>query len=146
MRCSHTINTVFHLQYKDQCETVKCLIEKAKREHLSKQIPLCEGDQGKLFEIINNLIGRAKSISLPTAESNKILADKCCDFFVTKISNICNDLAVLESTTVPLSCPPVSSLLTPAENVLEHFKPLSVKEVGNILKHPVNSIPFHQNY
>ena len=87
--------------------------------------------------IINNLIGRTKSISLPTAESKKILADKFCDFFVTKLSNIrndLNDLAVLESTTVPLSCPPVSSLLTPSENVLEHFKPLSVKQVEDITK------------
>ena len=101
------LNTVFHLQYKDGCETLKCLIEKAKREHLSKQIQLCESDQGKLFG--NNLIGRTKSISLPTAESKKISADKFCDFFVTNISNIRNDLAVLEYTTVPLSCPPVSS-------------------------------------
>ena len=93
------------------------MIEKAKREHLSKQIQLCEGDQGKLFGIINNLIGRAKSISLPTAESKKISADKFCDFFVTKISNIRNDLAVLESTTDPLSCPPVSSLLKSHQTV-----------------------------
>ena len=52
----------------------------------------------------------------------------------SSVISIRNDLAVLESTTVPLSCPPISSLLTPSENVLEHFKPLSVKEVEDIIK------------
>ena len=58
--------TVHRQEYKRSCAAdVNDLIEKAKTSYFVKKIEDCESDQGKLFQIVDKLLGREKSSSLP---------------------------------------------------------------------------------
>jgi len=83
---------------------------------------------------VNTLIGRKQTTSLPSTDDNKALVDKFCDFFISKIAAIQQDLSSLQSTTVPLSCPPVSSLLQPSTSYLNQFSPVSESDVEKCIK------------
>ena len=58
-------STVRRSEYRESCERVKHLIRKAKEEYFIKKIDECQGDQKKLFQIVDKLLGRNKSTSLP---------------------------------------------------------------------------------
>ena len=53
--------TVHRQQYRFSCEHVKTLIQKSKSDYYVKQIEECEGDQKKLFQVIDKVLGRRKS-------------------------------------------------------------------------------------
>ena len=54
-------STVRRSEYRESCERVKHLIRKAKEEYFIKRIDECQGDQKKLFQIVDKLLGRNKS-------------------------------------------------------------------------------------
>ena len=47
-------------KYRRSCEKVKGLICKAKAKYYQDKVEQCEGDQQKLFEIVDSLLGRGK--------------------------------------------------------------------------------------
>ena len=53
---------------------MKKLVGKAKSKFYVKKIEDCEGDQRKLYSVIDGLMGRNKPTCLPFATSNHILA------------------------------------------------------------------------
>ena len=57
-----------------------------------KQIEDCEGDQLKLYSVIDGLTGRNKPTVLPSSPSNNILAGTLSKFIFTKIMNIKQDV------------------------------------------------------
>lgn len=110
------------------------MINKAKAEYYQNLINNCNGDQGKLFSIVNNLLGRGAKVQLPQATSNAALASTFSDFFIQKIAKLRDDLEKMESSICPMSCPPVSDLLPPPETFLSCFAPVSESEVTEIIK------------
>ena len=126
--------TVHKLAYKDCCEKVKNMIQGAKASYFRGKIDACEGDQKKLFQIVNNLLGRGKSTELPEFSSPHILANIFNEYFVTKITDIRNSFVDLETTTKDLMCPPICSLLSPSRTKLDKFTPASCTEILKIVK------------
>ena len=126
--------TVHRTIYKDQCEVVQSLVEQAKAKYYQDIITECNGDQGKLFNIVNNLLGRGSNAGLPNSESSKALANTMSEYFVEKIANLRDDLAKMESSTKPLSCPPVKSLLKQPSKLLSCFSQVSEEEVEKIIR------------
>ena len=57
------------------------MVKKAKYEFYAQKVNECEGDQKKLYKIIDSLMGRGKPNILPTASSNLLLAKNLNIFF-----------------------------------------------------------------
>jgi hypothetical protein len=110
------------------------LIMKAKTSFYNNKVEECQGDQKALFHLVNKLLHKGKSCALPQHDSLSELVSTFCDYFVSKIQVIRHDLAELESTTAPLSCPPISSLLPTANSNLCNFEPATEEEIIKILK------------
>ena len=79
---------------------VKNLIKKAKEEYFVKRIEECQGDQKKLFQIVDTLLGRNKTSPLPHFTDKQIMARIFNEFFVSKISDIQSLLSTWVSTNV----------------------------------------------
>ena len=125
--------TVHKLKYKESCDYVKKLLQKAKSNYYLKQIEDCEGDQKKLFCIVDKLLGRNRPTPLPKFTVAQTLAQTFNEYFVTKISTIRTTLAALETSTVDMACPPLDSLLSPSTSKLHHFKPTTVSEITTLV-------------
>ncbi len=125
--------TVHKQVYKESCETIKKLIQKAKSDYFLEQIKDCEGDQKKLFRIVDKLLGHNKSTPLPHFSDAQILANTFNEYFITKISTIRTLLATLETSTIDMSCPPLDTLLSPSTSKLEHFDPTTTEEIISII-------------
>ena len=120
--------------YKQSCERVTDLIVKAKKSYFIKRIDDCESDQKKLFQIVDKLLGRGKSATLPEHSDACSLAESFNEFFVTKISRIQTELSVLESSIDEMHCSPVHTLLKPASSKLHSFEPTTLDEITCIIK------------
>ena len=64
------------------------MIKNAKEAFFVRKINECHGDQKKLFQIVDKLLGRNKTTSLPYFTNPQIMSTLFNEFFVTKISNI----------------------------------------------------------
>ena len=115
------------------------LIEKAKTSYFVKKIEDCESDQGKLFQIVDKLLGREKSSSLPEYTTPSVMGGTFNEFFVAKILNLQTDLSKLKTSTSDLNCPPVSSLLSSSASELHSFKPATTSEITSIIKKASNA-------
>ena len=125
--------TVHRQIYKESCEAVRKSIQEAKSTYYIKQINDCNGDQRKLFQIVDKLLGRAKTSILPHYTTASILAETFNNFFITKISKIRCDLSDMESSINTLQCPPVESLIaTPP--ALFSFRPTTIDEIVSVIK------------
>ncbi len=125
--------TAHRQQYKDHCEKVKDLIKKAKADFFSKQIDECSGDQKKLFQIVDKLLGRDKKDILPHFIDASAIPETFKNFFVTKIANIRSLLSDLEKSTDDIRCP-VNTLLKPSSSKLQHFIQTTPSEIISIIK------------
>jgi len=125
--------TVHFEIYKENCKCLGQSIKKAKSEYYLNKISACNGDQGKLFHIVESLLGRTKTTGLPTADSPSVLATTFNDFFATKILKIRNELTDLGATTTIYQCPPISSLMSPCTKKCNIFNPTTVSEMNEIV-------------
>ena len=87
----------------------------------------------KTFQIVDKLLGRNKTTSLPYFTNPQIMSTLFNEFFVTKISNIRTLLATWESSTAEMACPPLNTLLPPCRSKLSAFKPTTDLEVTTII-------------
>ena len=97
-------------KYRRNCEKVKDLICKAKAKYYHDKVEECEGDQKKLFEIVDSLLGHGKCKSLLPYEDALSLAEDFSKFFITKIQKIRDILSELSRSTKEMTCPPIKSL------------------------------------
>ena len=72
-------------EFKESCELVKNMISRAKADYYVNIINDCCGDQKKLFQIVDKLLGREKKIVLPDYSDAKSMAQIFNEFFVTKL-------------------------------------------------------------
>ena len=120
-------------EYRDLCHNVKDLVESARSDFYAQQIQECEGDQKKLYKVIDCLMGREKPKALPTSSSNLVLAGTLNNFFISKITNIHEDLNSLKSTTADMSFQNLYSILKSCASPLDSFAEASVEEVAKII-------------
>ena len=125
---------VHKLIYKDLCIKVKDLVSKAKAEFYIQKIRDCEGDQKRLYRIVDGLLGREKPRILPVASCDLELAELFNSYFTTKIANIREDLVSLETTVNEISFENLESLHKPWSQTLDTFRPTDVAEVTQIIK------------
>jgi len=125
--------TVHRLEYRAKCEAVKSIIKRDKSDYFIKKIDDCNGDQKKLFQIVDKLLGRGRQSALPHFIHPKDLAQTFNRFFIAKITKIRETLSDLESSVSEMNCP-LNSLLHPSSSKLHSFKPTTNDEVTTIIK------------
>ena len=64
----------------------------AKKDHISELVAGCGNDSVKLYKLVNNLTGCKSECPLPDKDPES-LAEEFADFFLNKITTICQDLA-----------------------------------------------------
>ena len=90
----------------------------------SAKVKECGHDTKKLYKLINGITGRTTPNPLPSAKTDKELADKFADFFLAKIRKIREDLADCQT----YSPEPVHA------TTLVAFQPMTVDEVTKITR------------
>ena len=112
---------------------VQDLVEKATADFYAQKIQDCDGDQKKLYKVIDCLMGREKPKTLPTSSPNLVLAGTLNDFFISKITTIHEDLNSLKSTTAEMSFQNLFSILRSCASPSNTFPEASVEEVTKII-------------
>jgi hypothetical protein len=85
-------NLEVHWQiYRQQCKTYNELIKEAQCEHYRDKVKSC--DQHTLFKVIDDLTNPSKSLTLPSHEDKKDLANSFSNYFTSKIEKIRLDLS-----------------------------------------------------
>ena len=83
---------VHKMIYRDACLKVNLEIEKAKTNHYSLRVEECGGDQKKLFCVLDKIMHRGKSSSLPRHDDPTELAERFCQFYTDRIQGIRNQI------------------------------------------------------
>ena len=68
------------------------MIHDSKSFYYNNKIKETDGDQKKMFQVIDKTLRTNEEPPLPSCSSNIELADKFADFFITKISDIRKNL------------------------------------------------------
>ena len=133
LRWRKTGLTVHKDIYKQDCRKVKECIHRSKSEFFRLKIVECDGNQRKLFNIVDSLLGRGKPAALPTAANPSQLAESFNVFFINKIATIRTNLCALEYSTSDLSFS-LDTVLEPCAAILSSFVPSSDKEIEDIVQ------------
>ena len=92
--CRKTRLTVHFDMYSGSCMDVQTEISNSKSEILQKKISDCNGDQKKLFKIVETLLGRNQQTMLPKYDSPLTMASVMNIFFIDNIDNIRAELLI----------------------------------------------------
>ena len=113
---------------------MKNIIHGEKEQFFKKQISDCGGDQDKLFDIVNSLLGRGKQALLPQHDDSLTLARLFNDFFITKIDNIRHEFPILEQI-IPMPSSIHFNVILDLNLVssLTYFKHTTVDEVNVLI-------------
>ena len=112
---------------------MKLVIETGKAELIKKKVTDCNGDQKKLFQIIDSLLGRKKHQVLLEYSCALSLASVINTFFLDKISMIRADLHFLEPTLKPCSFYSIDSILPHCTASFGYFVSLTIFELLKII-------------
>ena len=97
--------------FQESCMAVKHAIDENKTQVIQKKITESSGDQKKLFNIVNTLLGRRKQLVLPDYNNPITLASTFNMFFIDKIANIRAEFPLLESSLPPYSFESMDSIM-----------------------------------
>jgi len=109
------------------------LVKKAKATYFVDKIQECSGDQKKLFQIVDKLLGRGKDNALPQYTDAQTLAQTFNNYFVSKITNIRSVLAGLERNLGDMHYPAANSSLNPPASKLLQFRPTNAAEITEVI-------------
>ena len=88
--------------YREQCSAVGKLLVRTRQKFYQDKISECGRDSKAIYNVSNHLLGRTKSVVLPTHGSASDLAEDFNRHFTAKIVNIRRDLTKSNSNTGPL--------------------------------------------
>ena len=75
------------------------MLKATKKATLSEKINECGRDSKKLYNFVSNITSTSQMIPMPTARSDKQLANEFAEFFIGKINEIRDDLDIHEKYT-----------------------------------------------
>ena len=97
--------------HSESCMAVKT-ISKSKSVILQNKISDCNGDQKKLFKIVDTLLGRNKHTTLPKYDSPLTMTSVMNNFFNDKIDNIRAEFPLLEANLPSYSLLSMDSIMS----------------------------------
>ena len=119
--------------YKESCKAVKQAIIESKAKITQQKIIDCNGDQKKLFKIVDPLLGRNKTTVLPEYSDPATLASTINTFFIDKIDKIRTEFPLLEVDLPPFSFGDMDSIMPVCTASLDHFDIVTVEELTKII-------------
>ena len=111
----------------------KHAIDENKTQIIQKKITESNGDQKKLFNNVNTLLGRRKQLVLPDYNNPITLASTFNIYFIDKIANICAEFPLLESSLPPYSFESIDSIMPYCTVLFESFTMITSEELINII-------------
>ena len=93
----------------------------------------CNGDQKKLFKIVDTLLGRNKEATLSNYDSPLTIASVINNFFIDKIDNIRAEFPLLEANLPSYSFLSMDSIMSMCPTGLYHFDPVTDTELLKII-------------
>ena len=137
--------TVHFDMYSESCMDVKSAISNSKSS-LQKKILDCNGDQKKLFKIVDTLLGRNKHTTLPKYDSPLTMASVMNNFFIDKIDNIRAEFTLLEANVPCYSFLSMDYIMPICTTTLYHFDrvtdPELLRLISGMNKTTCSSDPF----
>ena len=127
------ITFIYFDMYSESCIDVKTAIRNSKSEILQKKISDCNGDQKKLFKIVDTLLGRNKHTTLPKYDSPLTMASVMNNFFIDKIDNIRAEFPLLEANLPCYSFLSMDSIMPICTTTLYHFDRVTDPELLKII-------------
>ena len=112
--------------FRSACKLVSKIVQQAKSKFFNTKIRACTSSK-QLFNITNTLLGKSRTSSLPSSIPSALLPQRFCDFFVNKISTICDNLNS-QTTSLPLVAHTVFG-----GSPLTTFHPMSESIVRDVL-------------
>ena len=125
--------TVHFDMYSESCMDVKTAVSNSKSEILQKKISDCNGDQKKLFKIVDTLLGRNKHTTLPKYYSPLTMASVMNNFFIDKIDNIRAEFPLLEANLPCYSFLSMDYIMPICTTTLYHFDRVTDPELLKII-------------
>ena len=119
--------------YSESCMAVKKTISKSKSVILQNKISDCNGDQKKLFKIVDTLLGRTKEATLPKYDSPLTMACAVNIFFIDKIDTIRAEFLLLEVNLLSYSFLSMDSIMSMCPTSLYHFDHVTDTELLKII-------------
>ena len=117
--------TVHFDMYSESCMAVKTTISKSKSGILQTKISDCNGDQKKVFKIVDTLLGRNKQTALHKYDSPLTMASVMDNFSIDKIDNIRAEFPLLEANLPSYSFLSMDSIMSMCPTSLYHFDPVT---------------------
>ena len=112
---------------------VKHANDENKTQVIQKKITESNGDQKKLFNIVNTLLGRRKQLVLHDYNNPITLVSTYNMFFIDKITNIRAEFPLLESSLPPYSFESMDSIMPYCTVLLERFTMITSVELIKII-------------
>ena len=109
------------LEYVQARRAVSEQVLQSKTNFFKSKLEACRGDQKKIYNMLNTLLGNRSESVLPDSSSNIELANKFSDYFTSKIAQIRDEIA---ATHVPNSFSVEYEVVFPSNSVLTHFEPV----------------------
>ena len=119
--------------YKESCKAVKQAIIESKAKITQLKIIDCNGNQKKLFKIVDPLLGRNKTTVLPEYSDPATLASNINTFFIDKIDKIRTEFPLLEVDLPPFSLVDMDSIMPICTASLDYFDIVTVEELTKII-------------
>ena len=112
---------------------MKEAISKRKSELMEQRVIDCEGDQKKLFSLIQSLLGSKKNTVLPEYTSSFTLASTINMFFIDKISTIKIEFPLLEACLPMYSFVDIDIIMPACTAVFDTFHSLSCDILSSLI-------------
>ena len=120
-RCWRQTRLTVHRElYMQERGALNRCIRQAKKDYYTSKIDSMQKDPKKLFGVINNLLGRCRTLTLPSDASS----DDFNNFFLTKVRDIRASIGHVDS----VECPPLT------EAVVNNWEPITTDELLKVLK------------
>ena len=117
-----------------QCRLMSNLLDKAERDFFWTSITENSSNYKRIYEICNHLLGRTKDSPMPPGVTNKDLACRFNNFFIDKITKICNDL-IGKQQHLPLYVKTPAPLNT---SKLCRFQPITLSNLQKLIRSTPN--------
>ena len=94
----------------------------------------CNGDQKKLFKIVDTLLGQNKQTTLPKYDTPLTMASVMNNFFIDKIDNIRAEFPLLEANLPCYSFLSMDSIMPICTTTLYHFDRVTDPELKKLFR------------
>ena len=119
------------MEYRYYEKQVQKCVKKSRNSHYKDNLAAANGDKKKKFKLLNDMLGKRKSVILPDNSSDAVLSEDFEDYFTSKIKTIRSNI-----NTAPSEDDDYPDISKPFDNNIDYlndFSALILDELDSIL-------------